>query len=139
MVPLEDPLPCPMTERSSAGISLQAVQCRVVGEIEQDHVVEVPAVGDVVPTQEPDPVFRLVFADLPGEQSLHVELEEGVPAATDGEVGRQHGHASSSCPRNGRRPVAMRAAAPAATGAAYCRTGPSAGPASPSGAAEASV
>src|SRR3970282_673076 len=48
--------------------------------------------GDVVPAEEPDPVLRLVLSNLPGEQGLHVELEERVAAAADAEVGREHGH-----------------------------------------------
>ena len=42
------------------------------------------------------PYFSLVLADLAGEQRLHVELEERVAAAADGEVGREHGHGRRS-------------------------------------------
>ena len=92
MVALEDPLPRPVGEGLDALIPLELVERRVVGQVEQDDVVEVPAVGDVVPAEEPDPVLLLVLAHLPREERLHVELEERVAAAADGEIRREHGH-----------------------------------------------
>src|SRR5262245_36024871 len=89
---LEDPLPRAMAELADPLVGLQLVQCRVVGQIEQDHVVEIPAVGDVVPAEELDPVLLLVLADLPVEEGPHVELEERVATTADGEPGREHGH-----------------------------------------------
>src|SRR3954452_12653434 len=87
----EDPLAGAMTESACRLVGLELVERRVVGQIEQDHVVEIPAVGDVVPADEADPVLRLVLADLPREERPHVELEEAARAAADGEVGRENG------------------------------------------------
>src|SRR6476661_6340630 len=124
VVSLEDPFAGPVAEGAQALVGLELVQCRVVREIEQDHVVEIPAVGDVVPAEEPDPVLRLVLTHLAGEQGPHVELEERVPAATDGEVGRQNGHGPALLQSVDRGAGSVRLR-PAGTGAAYCRTGPS--------------
>ena len=73
-------------------VPLHRVEDAIARELEQDHVVEVPAVRDVVPADEPDAVLLAVLPDLPREQGLHVELEERVAAASNGEVGREHGH-----------------------------------------------
>src|SRR5450756_1542658 len=48
VVPFEDPLARPMAERAGSLVGLQLVECGVVGQIQEDHVVEVPAVGHVV-------------------------------------------------------------------------------------------
>src|SRR6185369_8874861 len=113
-----------VAEGAQARVGLELVQCRVVGEIEQDHVVEVPAVGDVVPAEEADPVLRLVLADLAGEEGPHVELEEGIATAADREVGRQNGHGPAVLQSTdpGRR---IGPAAPGGHRVAYCRTAPS--------------
>ena len=70
----------------------ELVERRVVGQVQQDHVVEVPAVGDVVPADEADAELLLVVLHLLREDRAHEELEERVAAAADGEVGREHGH-----------------------------------------------
>src|SRR5262249_19133705 len=85
-------------------------------------VVEVPAVGDVVPADEPDPELLLVLADLARKDSLHEELEERIAAAADGEEGREDGHRSGEppgpgmgpaiLPRRDRRPARRTASAP---------------------------
>src|SRR6188474_661037 len=49
--------------------------------LEQDHVVEIPAVGDIEPADEADPELLLVVLDLPREDRPHEELEERVAAA----------------------------------------------------------
>src|SRR5262245_39159895 len=92
VIALEDPLARPMAEPADPFVGFQPVQSRVVGEIEQDHIVELPAVGDVVPAEELDPVLLLVPANLPVEERPHVELEERVATTADGEPGREHGH-----------------------------------------------
>ena len=96
VVALEDPFAGAVPEGFQALVGFQLVQCRVVRQVQQDHVVEVPAVGDVVPAEEPDAVLVGVLPHLPGEQRLHVELEERVATAADREVGREHGHAAAS-------------------------------------------
>src|SRR3954452_21842898 len=79
----------------------------------------------VVPTDEADPVLRLVFADLAGEQGPHVELEERIAAAADREVRRQDGHERPSPPvRVASIDPEGRRAHRRGAGAAYCRTGP---------------
>src|SRR3954452_14765871 len=88
----EDPLAGPMAEGSGGFVGLELVEGRVVGKVEQDHVVEVPAVGDVEPADEADAELLLVVLHLPREDRPHEELEERVSAAADAEVGREHGH-----------------------------------------------
>src|SRR3954451_1925714 len=88
----EDPLAGPMAEGPSGFVSLELVEGRVVGKVEQDHVVEVPAMGDVEPADEADAELLLVVLHLPREDRAHEELEERVSAAADAEVGREHGH-----------------------------------------------
>src|SRR3990172_2829757 len=107
----EDPLPGPMGKGPDLLVALQLVERGVVGQVQQDDVVEVPTVGDVVPAEEPDPVLLLVPASLPGEEGLHVELEERVAAAADAEVGREHGHGARNLQETG---WAAALAAPAA-------------------------
>src|SRR4030095_3424645 len=89
---LEDPLSGAMPQGLEALVGFQLVQCRVIRQFQQDDVVEIPAVGDVVPAEEPDPVLVAVLTHLPGEQRLHVELEERITAAAHPEGGREHGH-----------------------------------------------
>src|SRR6476469_1436953 len=88
----EDPLAGPMAEGTGGFVGLELVEGRVIGKVEQDHVVEVPAVGDVVPADEADAELLLVVLHLPREDRAHEELEERVSAAADTEVGREHGH-----------------------------------------------
>src|SRR4051794_30533621 len=52
MMALEQPLARPMAERTRGFVGFQLVERPVVGQLEQDDVVEVPAVGDVVPAEE---------------------------------------------------------------------------------------
>src|SRR5574338_153936 len=92
VVALEHPLAGPVADGPGALVGLEAVDRGVVGQVEQDDVVEVPAVGHVVPTQEADPELGLVVADLAGEDGAHEEREEGIPTATDGEERGQDGH-----------------------------------------------
>ena len=91
MVSLEHPLAGTVAQGAGGLIGLQLVQGRVVGKVEHDDVVEVPAVGDVVPAHELDPELLLVLLHLAREQRLHEELEERVAAAADGEVGGEDG------------------------------------------------
>ena len=79
-------------------VGLELVERGVVGQVEQDHVVEVPAVRDVVPADEPDAELLLVSLHLAREDRPHEELEERVAAAADGEVGREHGHGRGGPP-----------------------------------------
>src|SRR3954451_4504585 len=88
----EDPLAGAMTESACRLVGLELVERRVVGQVEQDHVVEIPAVGDVEPADEADAELLLVVLHLPREDRSHEELEERVSAAADAEVGREHGH-----------------------------------------------
>src|SRR3954470_9997737 len=88
----EDPLAGAMTESACRLVGLELVERRVVGQVEQDHVVEIPAVGDVEPADEADAELLLVVLHLPRKDRSHEELEERVSAAADAEVGREHGH-----------------------------------------------
>src|SRR3954453_17129632 len=54
VVTFEDPLAGPMAEGAGGFVGLQLVEGRVIGQVEQDDVVEVPAVRDVEPPDEPD-------------------------------------------------------------------------------------
>ena len=90
---------------------LELVERGVVRQVEEDHVVEVPAVGHVVPAEEPDPELLLVLLHLPGEDRPHEELEERIAAATDREVGREHGHGRRSS-SSGHRSAAIVARGP---------------------------
>src|SRR5690349_11190994 len=92
VVAFEDPFARAMPQGAGRLVGLELVQGGVVGQVEQDHVVEVPAVRHVVPTEEPDPELLLVVLHLAREYRAHEELEEGIAAAADGEVGREHGH-----------------------------------------------
>src|SRR5213080_5112237 len=101
VVPFEQPLAGTMPEGTRRLVRFELVQCRVIRQVEQDHVVEVPAVGHVVPAHEPDPELLLVLAHLPGKQRAHEELEERVTAAANSEVGREHRHAADAPPGSG--------------------------------------
>src|SRR5262249_12918427 len=107
-------------------VLLHLVERAVARQLEHDYVVEVPAVDDVEPADELDPVLLRVLADVPREQGLHVELEERVATATDVEVGRQHGHLGAGPP-----------AARSGWGGGYSRTPGSAGSPGVPGASEA--
>ena len=61
MMPLEDPLPGAVAEGAGRLVRFELVERGVVGQVQQDHVVEVPAVGDVVPADELDPELLLVL------------------------------------------------------------------------------
>src|SRR4029078_8098424 len=58
---LEEPLAGPMAERAGGFVSFETARRAVVGQLEQDHVVEIPAVGDVVPAEELDPELLFVL------------------------------------------------------------------------------
>src|SRR5689334_7628334 len=118
VVAFEDPFAGPVTERAGRLVGLELVERGVVGQVEQDHVVEVPAVGDVVPTEEPDPELLLVVLHLARKDRAHEELEERVAAAADGEVGREHGHLAGDPPGRAGKDR-------------YCRTGPAGATAGP--------
>src|SRR6266545_3648162 len=92
MVAIEQPLSCPVAQRPGRLIRLQPVEGRIIRELEEDDVVEVPAMGHVVPAEEPDSELRLVVAHLAGEQRAHEELEERISTTADGEIGREDGH-----------------------------------------------
>src|SRR6188472_507820 len=95
VVSFEDPFAGTVAERSRRLVRLELVEGRVVGQVEHDHVVEVPAVRDVEPANEADAELLLVFLDLAREQRLHEELEERVPAAADGEVRGEYRHCAN--------------------------------------------
>src|SRR6188472_265492 len=88
----EDPFAGTVAERAGGLVGLELVEGGVVGQVEQDHVVEIPPVGDVEPADEADPELLFVVLDLLREDRAHEELEEGVTAAANTEVGREHGH-----------------------------------------------
>src|SRR6478735_2233623 len=108
---LEDPFAGPVAERPRGLVGLELIERGVVRQVEQDDVVEVPAVRDVVPADEADPELVLVVLHLAREDRAHEELEERVAAAANGEVGREHGHGLGILPD-------LRG------DGAYCRTGP---------------
>src|SRR3954462_2890484 len=72
---LEDPFTRPMSEGAGCLVRFELVQCRVIREVQQDHVVEVPPVRDVVPAHEADSELLLVLPDLARKDRLHEELE----------------------------------------------------------------
>src|SRR6476469_8042352 len=119
VVAFEDPFAGPMAERAGGLVGLELVEGGVVGQVEQDHVVEIPPVSDVEPADEADPELLFVVLDLLREDRAHEELEERVATAANAEVGREHGHRCGP-PRANDRPGA---GAPAG----YCRTGHSGG------------
>src|SRR5215510_1996752 len=92
VVAFEDPFPGAMSEGPGGLVGLELVEGGVVRQVEHDHVVEVPAVRDVEPTDESDAELLLVLLHLAREDRLHEELEERIAAAADGEVGREHRH-----------------------------------------------
>src|SRR5829696_2710754 len=81
VVAFEDPLAGAMAERAGRLVCLELVERGVIGEVEQDHVVEIPPVRDVEPTDEADPELLFVVLDLLREHRAHEELEERVTAA----------------------------------------------------------
>jgi len=81
-----------MADGARAFIPLELVDRPVVGHLEQDHVVEVPAIGHVVPAQEAHPELVLIALDLAWEDLAHEELEERVAATSNREKRSQHGH-----------------------------------------------
>src|SRR3954447_5266430 len=89
---LEQPLAGAVPESPRRLVGLEPIERPVIGQLEQDHVVEVPAMRHVVPAEEPYSELRLVIPDLPREKRLHEELEERVTAAADGEERREDGH-----------------------------------------------
>ena len=84
---IHSPARWPMArERSSA---FELVDRLVVGQLEQDHVVEVPAIGDVVPAQEPHAELLLVALDLRGKSFCMKNLKKGSrPRRTEKNVAR---------------------------------------------------
>ena len=92
VVAFEDPLAGSMAERAGGLVGLELVEGGVVGQVEQDHVVEIPPVSDVEPADEADPELLFVVLDLLRKDRAHEELEERVAAAANAEVGREHGH-----------------------------------------------
>src|SRR6478735_335292 len=95
VVSFEDPFAGTVAERSRRLVRLELVEGGVVGQVEHDDVVEVPAVRDVEPANEADAELLLVFLDLAREQRLHEELEERIPAAADGEVRGEYRHCAT--------------------------------------------
>src|SRR5688572_12615520 len=73
MVALEDPFAGAMAQGTGGFVAFELVQGRVVRQVEQDHVVEIPAVRDVVPADEPDPEARLVVLDGARKDRPHEE------------------------------------------------------------------
>ena len=87
---IHSPARCPRA--AVPGIGFELVDRAVVGELQEDDVVVVPAVGDVVPAQELDPELLLVLPHLAREDRPHEELEERVAATADVEEGREDRH-----------------------------------------------
>ena len=56
MMAFEDPFAGSVAEGACRVIRLELVEGRVVGQVEKDDVVEIPAVRHVVPADEPDAV-----------------------------------------------------------------------------------
>src|ERR1035437_10355417 len=83
MMSLEHPLAGAVTQGSGRLVGFQLVKRGVVGQVQQDLVVEIPTVGDVVPAHELDPELLLVLLHLTRHQRLHEELEERVAPTTD--------------------------------------------------------
>ena len=83
MMSFEHPLPGTMAKGAGGLVFFQLVERAVVRQVEQDYVVEVPAMGDVVPADELDPELLLVLLRLARHQRLHEELEERVTPPAD--------------------------------------------------------
>src|SRR6516165_4617907 len=98
VVTFEDPFAGAMAKGAGRLVGLEPVERGVIGQVQQDDVVEVPAVGDVVPAEEPDPELLLVVLHLARKDRAHEELEERVSAAADGEIGREYGHLAGDPP-----------------------------------------
>ena len=77
MMALEDPFAGSMSEGAGSFIGLELVQRRVVGKIEEDDVVEIPAVRDVVPADESDPEALFVVLQLAREGVFMKNLKNG--------------------------------------------------------------
>src|SRR3954451_21196069 len=60
VVAFEDPLAGSRAEPALGLVGLELVESGVVGQVQQDHVVEIPAVGDVDPADEADPELLFV-------------------------------------------------------------------------------
>ena len=97
-------------ERSS---DFELVDRPVVGQLEQDHVVEVPAIRHVVPAQKAHPELLLVALDLAREDLAHEELEERVAPTANREERGQYGHGVRLHLSYGARIVACPALTPA--------------------------
>src|SRR5262245_53981650 len=70
VVAFEHPLPGTVADGTGTLVRLQAVDGLVVRQLQQDHVIEVPAIRDVVPAQEAHPELLLIPLDLLREQLL---------------------------------------------------------------------
>src|SRR5437867_6363539 len=67
MCALEHPLAGAVPDGGSVGVLLEPVDGRIVGQLQEDHVVEVPPESDVVPAHEADPELLLMTPDLARE------------------------------------------------------------------------
>src|SRR5262245_36075858 len=89
---LEHPLRGPVGDDPGPLVALQGVEDSVVRQVEEDDVVEVPAVRHVVPAEELHPELLFPLVDAPTEDGLHEELEERVAPAANVEERGMHGH-----------------------------------------------
>src|SRR5687768_3712779 len=92
MMALEHPLAGAMAHGAGTVVRLELVDGGVIRQFEQDHVVEIPAVRDVVPAEDFDAKVSLVTLDLAREYLAHEKLEKRVAATADREKRGQNGH-----------------------------------------------
>src|ERR1035437_9402230 len=88
----KEPPPGAVAKGSGRLVLFQFVEGAVVRQVEQDHVVEVPAMSDVIPADELDPELLVVLLHLAREQGAHEELEERIAPPANREEGRKDWH-----------------------------------------------
>ena len=86
MVSFKHPLTSTVTKCAGGLVSLKEIKGAVVGEIEKDHIVKVPAVCNVVPAEELDAELLFVRLHRLREEGAHEELKEGVAPPSNREV-----------------------------------------------------
>src|SRR4051794_38725910 len=85
-----------MADGARSLIPLELVDRPVVGQFEQDHVVEVPAVRDVVPAEEAHAELILIALHLLRKNLAHEELEKRVASTANRKKRGQYRHVSGS-------------------------------------------